>query len=134
MLFLLKRNDGNNIRGIIFNFSSRFTFFAKEPLERTFLFAQSILGDLSRSVISIEGSYKKNTDKEAWRRAHATDATPVVKCFPGFKISKQRQINETSMSRANAITDYLYLGGIADVRKDFLVNTGISLIINGINF
>ena len=38
------------------------------------------------------------------------------------------------MNRANAITDYLYLGGIADVRKDFLVNNDISLIINGINF
>lgn len=36
------------------------------------------------------------------------------------------------MERVDAITDYLYLGGIAGVKKDFLLENGINLIINGI--
>ncbi|CAB3989828.1 dual specificity phosphatase 14-like [Paramuricea clavata] len=34
------------------------------------------------------------------------------------------------MERVDAITDYLYLGGIAGVKKDFLLENGINLIIN----
>jgi hypothetical protein len=35
------------------------------------------------------------------------------------------------MDRVDAITDYIYLGGIAGVKKDFLKKGGINLIING---
>ena len=35
------------------------------------------------------------------------------------------------MDRVNAITDYIYLGGIAGVKKEFLQGSGINLIING---
>lgn len=35
------------------------------------------------------------------------------------------------MDRVNAVTDFLYLGGIAGVKKDFLLDNGINLIING---
>ncbi|XP_028399851.1 dual specificity protein phosphatase 14-like [Dendronephthya gigantea] len=34
------------------------------------------------------------------------------------------------MDRVNAVTDFLYLGGIAGVKKDFLLDNGINLIIN----
>jgi hypothetical protein len=35
------------------------------------------------------------------------------------------------MDRVSAITDYIFLGGIAGVRKEFLLDNNISLIING---
>ena len=37
------------------------------------------------------------------------------------------------MDRVNAITDYIYLGGIAGVKKEFLLDSSINLIINATN-
>ena len=36
------------------------------------------------------------------------------------------------MDRVDAITDFLFLGGIAGVKKEFLVKNRIKLIINGL--